>query len=315
MNSMTQFGTTEEMASVTLDRIVTSKDFRLRWPVQKQPEEATGKDRAAWLDQAHKARLMVALEGGKPFREPLLVWADPSRSDGKLVLLDGMHRLAAYRAVEWPHEIAVKVVEGDRRAALKASIQARAVVILGTHAEERADMAWRMVREDVQPRYRLREITEATGISERTAKTMRARLKEIVASAGEITGHWWQDRRQPRQQSDEDDAEAWKAKLSQMNEEEQQLIGEFRDNMDRRKRPDMLVLYEKLRVGEAFIAAYGHKDFEGLLEWLGYVKAEGPPEDDWQELSEGGTVDEAMQRTRAKRLADGADCDDDYPGF
>ena len=184
--------------------------------------------------------------------------------------------------------------------------------MLGTSAEERADMAWRMVREPVEPRYRLREIVEAVGISERTAKTMRARLKELTANDGEITGQWWRDRRQPQQQQpgDEADADASKERMAKMDAEEEQLVEELRDSMDRRKRPGMLILHEKQRVGEAFVKAYGVKDFEALLEWLGYAKIEEPPEDDWPELAEGGTVEDAMQRARAKRLAEGVECDD-----
>lgn len=145
------------------------------------------------LDPAHVRVLASALTGGGRL-DPLCVWQDPSRTDGALVLLDGAHRLGAYWAVKREQGIPVKVALCDRRTALLIAAAANSKDKLPLHYSEKADMAWRLVRED-DARYSKAEIASATKVSARTVASMRSRWRQMKEEGREPTGSWWRDRR------------------------------------------------------------------------------------------------------------------------
>lgn len=145
------------------------------------------------LDRAHVRVLASALTGGGRL-DPLCVWQDPSRTDGALVLLDGAHRLGAYWAAKRQGGIPVKVALCDRRTALLIAAAANSKDKLPLHYSEKADMAWRLVRQD-EARYSKAEIASATMVSRRTVATMRSRWRQMKEEGREPTGSWGRDRR------------------------------------------------------------------------------------------------------------------------
>jgi ParB-like nuclease domain len=143
---MTAQGITKGAASVALACIATSADFRFR----QGP-----------LDLHHREALATSLRAsGKPF-DPLLLWKRPGATEGeRLVLLDGEHRLAAYRLVKWPGEVPALILECDRRTALAKALAANARPVLPLSEMERMNAAWRLVRENVAPRFKVKEVVQ-----------------------------------------------------------------------------------------------------------------------------------------------------------
>ncbi|RST87517.1 hypothetical protein EJC49_04650 [Aquibium carbonis] len=144
------------------------------------------------LSRAHVRVLASALTGSGTL-DPLRVWKDPSRTDGALVLLDGAHRLGAYKAAKWNGDIPVRLALCDRRTALLIAAGANSKDKLSLHYSEKADMAWRLVRED-EARYSKAEIAAATTVSRRTVANMRSRLRQMKEEGREPTGSWRRDR-------------------------------------------------------------------------------------------------------------------------
>lgn len=140
-------------------------------------------------DRAHVRTLAQAVANQGPL-DPVLLWRD----GGTLVLLDGAYRLAAYKAAGWNDPIPAIIVLCDRRTALLLAAKANVKDKLSLTPTERADLAWKLVREPGMD-FSKPEIARATGVSTATVARMRARLKVLLGMPEvEITGHWWRDR-------------------------------------------------------------------------------------------------------------------------
>lgn len=146
------------------------------------------------LDEHHVRDIATAIRNGRSIA-PVLLWADPDRAGGKLVLLDGRHRLAAYRLVNWRQPIPVTLINGAYRDALMAACLSNSAAALPMTAAERADFAWRMTRES-EATFTLPEVARTSGLSQRTAGTMRRRWAEILKadSVAQVTGSWHRDK-------------------------------------------------------------------------------------------------------------------------
>lgn len=243
--------TIREGALVALDQITTSGgDFYFR---------------TEGLNEGHKADLAGTIRNTGKALDPVLLWQPPDAPDGaKLVLLDGLHRIMAYRAVGWTDGIpALILVDADRRAALGAALKARGKRVLGLTQAERLDAAWRLVREPVNPRFKVREIATLADVAGRTVDNMRARFRVMQEEEIEITGSWWRDRR--CRDSEEVGAAMTDA---QRRAEIEKLAADIRDLLDRRKHPERAVLRETEAVWEAIQVALGERTLKDMLAWL-----------------------------------------------
>ena len=144
------------------------------------------------LERAHVRTLMGAPRNGRPLT-PVKLWKDPASDGGKLTVLDGLHRVAAYDAAEWAGAIPAEVIACDRRSALLIAAEANSKDTLSLTYPEKADMAWRLVREP-GAKYSRREVVEAVGVSDGTVSNMRRRWKKMEAEGKEPTGNWRRDR-------------------------------------------------------------------------------------------------------------------------
>lgn len=219
--------------------------------------------RADGLNAAHKADLGCTLKNaGGPF-DPLLLWQPDD--DGKLILLDGLHRLAAYRAAKWDGEIPVIILRGvDRRGALGEALKANAKQALSLTSAERLDAAWRLVREPVEPRFKVREIVRLIGVSGRTVDNMRKRLRDMEQAEEPITGRWARDRRS----LPDGDEEMERMTDDQREAEIRKLAGEYRDLTDRRKHPERAILRDTDAIFDAMLQAFGERKMKDMLEYL-----------------------------------------------
>ncbi|MCT8159522.1 ParB/RepB/Spo0J family partition protein [Pseudoruegeria sp. SHC-113] len=142
------------------------------------------------VDQHHVDELAKVLDNGNVL-DPITIWMDPDKE--QMVVVDGHHRLAAYRQAEWRKKVPVVVhqcgIEQAQLMALAENSKAR----LPLTSEERTDAAWRLVC--LGPSiYSRKAIAKATGASERTVANMRSTLRalqELNPDDG-LPKHWRQ---------------------------------------------------------------------------------------------------------------------------
>ena len=131
--------------------------------------------------------------------DPILLWNDRSDPQNhRLVLLDGKHRLAAYRNFHRTGKgrscrVPVRIVECDLKTALLLSLSANTKDCVPLTTSERTNAAWRLVRHP-SIRFSKSELARASAVSPRTIANMRKRLKEMVQNDKEVTGNWMIDR-------------------------------------------------------------------------------------------------------------------------
>lgn len=269
MNAMAQIKPKPQLhsRSVSLDQITHDDAFCFR---------------RGGIDATHRADLASTIRNTERPLDPILLWQPDEDQPGHLVLLDGAHRYAAYMAVDWPYSVPASVLVGaDRRTALSEALQRNAKRVLALSKSERMDAAWRLVREPVLPRFKVKEIVRLADVGSRTVDNMRARWRTIHEEGLEVTGVWALD-----QHSRSDVGEA----LSRMSDatrtaEIERLASDFRDLTDRRKHPERAILCDCFAVWEAFELAYGEKAVKSMFA---YLMGDGRDADEWLELASTG---------------------------
>jgi hypothetical protein len=185
------------------------------------------------VDQHHVDELATVLETGRPL-DRLTLWTDPET--GELVVVDGHHRLAAYRQVEWRGKIPADIyscgIEEARLMALRENGKTR----LPLTKDERMDAAWALVCLGSEV-YSKRVIQENTGVGNGTVATMRRTLKALLEldPEGVPPRHWWQalatvkDREQREYTEEERDAMI-EAKTAQLDDKIGKALGHMAAN-------------------------------------------------------------------------------------
>jgi len=274
--------------SVSLDQITESAEFKFR---------------ADGIDATHKADLASTIRNTGAPLDPVLLWQDePSEigAPGKLILLDGAHRLAAYRAVKWSQPIPALVLVGmDRRDALGEALRANSKRTRGLSQAERMDAAWRLVREPVPRRYKVREIAAWADVARATVDNMRARFRVMHEEGIEITGSWARDRRTLNIEADDGHGQLSDA---QRKAEIGKLAADIRELLDRRKHPERPILREQQAIWEAIAEALGENALKQMLDYLLGGEDEA---NEWLELARSGR----------EEVAGDADDEDPEPQF
>lgn len=261
---------TPRAAQVALDGITISEDFGFR---------------ARGVDPAHKADLASTVKNTGRALDPVLLWQPSADQPGKLILLDGAHRLMAYRAAGWSGSIPALVLVGvDRRAALGAALKANSKRVMGLSQVERMDAAWRLVREPVTPRFKVREIAYLADVAARTVDYMRQRFRTMHEEGIEITGSWARDR--ITLQGDDDETQE-RMTDAQRKAEIEKLAADIRDLVDRRKHPERAILRESEAVYEAVHIALGERATKEMLAWL--LGGDDDEADEWAMMSTAGS--------------------------
>ena len=151
--------------------------------------------RQTGTDKAHVRGLTQTLRavGGL---DPILVWEEVGPDGlptGRLILLDGHHRLAAYATAKGSQKGIVAVVfRGDRTEAMLQAVKANTRESLPLTQRERMDAAWRLVRLPGR-RITVPSVAQAAGVGTATVDRMRKRWAVIQAAGTNPTGEWWRD--------------------------------------------------------------------------------------------------------------------------
>jgi hypothetical protein len=158
--------------------------------------------------------------------DPILLWQeqdDEGITTGRLILLDGRHRLAAYASGpldgRWKTRgVPAVVLSCSFGAARRAAFADNVKHSRPLTAPERLDAAWSLVC-DGEHVHSKPQIAKATAVSQRTILTMRNRRKQMIEAGTEFTGIWWRDREDRKSDEEEDtmmtdkEREAEKARL------------------------------------------------------------------------------------------------------
>lgn len=125
----------------------------------------------------HVKNLTGQLRARKRLR-PIWVW----KAGGRFIVIDGHHRLAAYQTVAKTKKagkplthIPVKVFTGSKQAAYEWAVSQNVEDKENMNFDDKMEAGWRWT---VSGLASLDEIAAKSGISVRTASTMRARLKQ-----------------------------------------------------------------------------------------------------------------------------------------
>jgi hypothetical protein len=158
----------------------------------------------------HIAVLVGALSRtGKPLK-PLLVFP----AGGRYFVIDGHHRLAAYEAMNWNEPIPVVVFEGSLADAHTGALESNNEDKLPMSRTEKSNAAWRLV---VEGGHSIERTAELGQMSPSTVKTMRKKLREIIAAGGKdpLEMGWEQARQWPHDRYGPGGVEGWLPKKVQ----------------------------------------------------------------------------------------------------
>lgn len=176
-------------AALPLGSIVIRDDLRVRASPQ--------------LDPRHVQELAATVRRRNRL-DDLLVWTEETPEGaptGRYVLLDGRHRLEAYR-IAWRSSedrsqgAPVSIFTGPRMEARLQALSSNVRRKLGLTKAERMDAAWRMVW-DYGAALSKSRLAGAANVSDRTVGNMRARWQEMLATGQEPTFDWRQDKGDP----------------------------------------------------------------------------------------------------------------------
>jgi ParB-like chromosome segregation protein Spo0J len=141
------------------------------------------------LNEKHVQDLIRGLKG-QGVLDPVLVLV----IGAEVYLLDGHHRMRAYRTVKKPVMVPVVYFEGIVKEAVMAAGAANSKVKLAMTNGERQDYAWRLVRAGC---FSKSQISRASGVSVPQIDIQRKTLKTL-GEAGLGVGSWSRAQRQAR---------------------------------------------------------------------------------------------------------------------
>ena len=155
------------------------------------------KFRQTGTDKAHVRGLSQTLRTVGDL-DPVLVWEEVGSDGlrtGRLILLDGHHRLAAYATAKGRQKGIVAVLfQGDRNEATLKAVEANTRENLPLSPKERMDAAWRLVRLPGR-RITVLRVARAAGVGAATVDRMRKRWAVMQAAGTKVTGEWRHDLR------------------------------------------------------------------------------------------------------------------------
>jgi len=156
----------------------------------------------------HIKNLMAALKNGRPF-DPVCVWW----AAGHWFVIDGHHRMQAYRRSNWKKLVPVTVFNGSLDEALARTTSENHKNHLRMDKQQQCDAAWRFV---CGTGLKWEEIMESTGISRRQVFELQAALRDLSGRNYDLetlSGLKWKEARslwknEPQEKSFDDAVEA-----------------------------------------------------------------------------------------------------------
>lgn len=196
------------------------------------------------LAKLHVHDLARALRNGGKLA-PIKVWAEPET--GRLIVLDGLHRIAAYHYCD-KDRIPARIFNVDRKAARLEAAKDNSKASFPWSTSECTQYAWGLVIEGEGSKA---EISDAASVSIGTITNMRKRLAAMLAAGVTPTGNWLGDRNETKPEGKpEDDSDA--AKQARIRKLQKWLSGaeaEFKCEFGRRPTTEELGMANRWNLG------------------------------------------------------------------
>lgn len=179
--------------------IATATDSPYQLPLSKLTElPRVFQIRNAEADERHVNELLRALTIHRAL-DPITVWP----CGGKVFVVDGHHRLEAYRRSRKPH-IPVSYFQGTVDEAIQFAETANGKLSLNITHEERANYAWKLVTHAEKLGNLSRpQLIQRTGVSKGTIDSMRKALSVLGARA--VILPTWREAMKEWKRNDDDD--------------------------------------------------------------------------------------------------------------
>lgn len=196
------------------------------------------------LAKGHVQELARSIRHGTDL-DPIKVWKDHSTS--RWIIIDGGHRVAAYRLQE-AKDIPARIYTGDRNGARLEAGRDNSKTSFPWSTSECTQYAWGLVIDGAGSK---RQIVQASNVSTGTVTNMRKRLAEIVGGGGEPSRNWWIDRndRKPEGQPDDDTDALKQARVAKLKEYLHGIETRFKLNFGRRPTMEELGLANRWHLG------------------------------------------------------------------
>lgn len=166
--------------NIPITAIIIDKDFIFREDTADRDRDLHSRDLAQRLHQQGNLN-------------PVILWEERDEegsTTGRLVLLDGRHRIAAFNTNK-KTTIPATIFTGDRQSALLLALSMNSHVHLPLTKDERVNAAWRLVRRT--QKMTVKAIANAASVGPRTVDRMRKRWKTMQAEGKTPSGQWWRD--------------------------------------------------------------------------------------------------------------------------
>ena len=179
--------------------------------------------------------------------DPIKVWAEPQT--GKLIILDGRHRVSAYHFQKVGTVPAV-IFQGSRKDARLEAARDNAKTTFPWTTAECTQYAWGLVIEGEASKS---QIVRASTVSIGTITNMRKRLADITAAGNTPCGNWWRDRNGngPDGTPEDDSDKAKQARIKKLREWLHGTEVSFKLEYGRRFTPEELGAAMRWHLGQA----------------------------------------------------------------
>lgn len=145
------------------------------------------------IEEKHISDLVRALKSNKALEPVLVIQVGPSA-----YLIDGHHRIEAYRSAKITEPVPVRYFEGSLDEAVLEAGRANAKAKLPMDTRQRMNYAWRLV---LLGEHSKAQIVEAACVSDGQIARMRKAKRELGAAAFDCD-EWWRVQRRWQEQED-----------------------------------------------------------------------------------------------------------------
>lgn len=163
------------------------------------------------LHEPHEEELRSHLRHGEPL-DPMTLWRHPETQ--ALIVIDGHHRLEAYRRFGWRGKVPALVYSCSLSEARKLALEENAKTRLPMTPQERKNAVWRLIctHDENGPVYSKSEVVALRLASDGTIAKMRRIRQQLIEADESIPDTWLEAMEMLKglQQSDEEwDADAY----------------------------------------------------------------------------------------------------------
>lgn len=208
------------------------------------------------LDNAHVEALTHVIRRGEMF-DPLTVWQN---EDGKLVVVDGHHRVEAYRRAGWSKKVPVVIHQCTEENAQFLTMSENGKQRLQMTREEKSNWAWTMVTD--YPALTASRIADGP-VSLRQVRNMRATKKRLEEAGQDLPRTW-----RMAMMLDKGDASEWDeaAREEVRKARKAKLLEAIRPHLALAAQRDPEIALEVV------LEVMGEDRFESACSWAGYRK-------------------------------------------